>query len=373
VDAVNYEGNVEGYVGESVKIIIELKDSNTNGVITGASISYVWEYGVGTLTDNGDGTYETEVKIPENTQGNHELTLIISKEGAVYKVREFGVAISVSTRELPNYFMWIIIAILLAVSAILGAMSYRSYVVIPKRRRRESELITKTQRFKDIRNIQAIVLVQNQSGVPLYFKNFGHFEDRDKELFSGFIQAITTLGEEFARRDSVLLGEGSEAKLFGEDILELNFKYFHTLISDYQHLRIVMILQEKCSERLRKQINLLSATICSQLGEDITNFQGAVDIFEEHIPPILNNFLGLHFKARFHLNTEDTSYNIKLNKLSVMNPLEYKIIQTIETHTTVEKDFLLESILDWMSQEEENFMITAIESLVQKKILIHSK
>jgi hypothetical protein len=58
-------------------------------------------------------------------------------------------------------------------------------------------LLSKTQRFKDLKNIQAIVVIHKLSGVPIYSKSYSILEKHKKELFSGFIQAITMIGEEF--------------------------------------------------------------------------------------------------------------------------------------------------------------------------------
>ena len=57
---------------------------------------------------------------------------------------------------------------LIAIIGIFGVLSLRSYVILPKRRRRETELINKVQVFKDVWNIRAVILIHKQSGLPIY-------------------------------------------------------------------------------------------------------------------------------------------------------------------------------------------------------------
>ena len=53
---------------------------------------------------------------------------------------------------------WIIIGILLLVVGILVIFFLQTYIFLPRKEDRELDLISRTQKFRDIRNIQAIIL-----------------------------------------------------------------------------------------------------------------------------------------------------------------------------------------------------------------------
>ena len=69
-------------------------------------------------------------------------------------------------------------------------------------RRKESELLSITQPFKDAWNIQAVILIHKESGLPMYSEELTIMEDEDgSTLLSGFVQAITAFSEKFIERE----------------------------------------------------------------------------------------------------------------------------------------------------------------------------
>ena len=68
-------------------------------------------------------------------------------------------------------------------------MSYRSYVVLPKKRKKLDALLRRTQRFKDMRNLRAVVLVHKRSGLLIHTESYSFLDDENKLIFTGFTQA----------------------------------------------------------------------------------------------------------------------------------------------------------------------------------------
>jgi len=270
-----------------------------------------------------------------------------------------------------NPYLELIIIISIAVITVLGALSIRSYVILPRKRRREADLLSRTQRFKDIQNIQAIVCIHRDSGIPLYTKSYSILEKHKKEIFSGFIQAILTVGEEMVGRKEE---NGNLDELGEEDgsrtILELDFKYFFCLICDRQDLRVIFVLTERASDRLKSVISDLSLGAMLELSEQIGNWDGAIHEFEARFPVIINKYVELYFKEAFTINNAE--FIAKIRKENELNSMETRILNVIYSFTQGKKEFYLKTIFEIIHEKNEDVVIDGIEGLIKKQVIIPS-
>jgi hypothetical protein len=371
VDIVGHEENptIKAEIGGSLVLQIELRDRDTNQFIENATVLYEWRYGVGELEEMTPGTYKLTVGLPENLQGNFIFNLIISKEGTVYKTTQSSFFLVIGEPQFPIFLIWIIIIISALIISVLGILSLRSYVILPRRRKKEAELLARTQRFKDIENIQAIVAIHRDSGIPLYSKSYSILEKHKKELFSGFIQAIITVGKEMVGKkgeDLIELNEEDGSRT----ILELDFKYFYCLICDRQDLRIIFILTEKASDRMKKQISDLSLGAMIELSEQIENWDGAIHEFESMFPPIINKYVELYFKEPFTINNAE--FIAKLRKEGELNSMETRILNVIYSIAKDKKEFYLKTIFEVVHEKNQDLIIDGIEGLIKKQVIIPS-
>jgi hypothetical protein len=319
-------------------------------------------------------TYRTFIELPENLHGNFRFNLIITPENPIYKTFQdsFIVVIEapvVNTPGFPEYLFWIIIGVLIIVASVLGALSLRSYVFLPRRRRREAELLSKTQRFKDLKNIQAIVIVHRLSGIPLYTKTYSILEKHKKELFSGFIQAITTIGEEFTDTEKEEKLDPKKDSYGVEKIIELDFKYFYCLIADMEDIRAVFILNNISSERLRNQISNMMLALNLKLSQELENWDGSLEIFEEQVPLIIEEYFELFYKGSFTLPRKINL--IKLRKEKSLTKMEIRVLNVIQSMSKrTEEPITLNSIIDLVSEDNKDLVIEAVEVLIGQKLII---
>jgi len=374
VKYIGFEDSIEAEIGETINITIQLLDPKTNISIEHAYVRYSWEYGIGTLNETEPGIYQVFIELPENLQGNFKFNLIITPENIIYKttINSFIVVIRVpivNGSEFPNYLLWIIIGVLLIVASALGALSLRSYVFLPRKRRKEAELLSKTQRFKDLKNIQAIVVVHNLSGIPIYSKSYSILEKHKKELFSGFIQAITTIGEEFIDKEINEIESTELEKGYGiEKMIELDFKQFYCLIADKEDIRIVFILKERSSERLKSQISHLILALNLKLSNKLEDWDGSLDDFQILIPEILNEYFELYYKDSFILS--DDINLITMKKERKLTKMEMRVINVVQSMSEDKKIADLNNIIELVSEENKDLIIEAIESLLRQKLII---
>ncbi|MFX0139741.1 MAG: hypothetical protein ACFFDN_39240, partial [Candidatus Hodarchaeota archaeon] len=328
VDPVGFEDTINAEIGATINIQINLMEPSTNNSIENAYITYSWDYGIGTINETIPGMYQASIKLPENLRGNYKFNLIITPEDPFYKTTKYSFIVIIgepiiSEDGFLGYLLWIIIGVLVSIASALGILSLRSYVFMPRKRRKESELLAKTQRFKDLNNIQAIVIIHKLSGIPIYSKSYSILEKHKKELFSGFIQAITTIGEEFSERGITELEPTELEKSYGaEKIIELDFKQFYCLITDIEDIRVVFILKERSSERLKSQVSALALALNLKLSEELEMWDGSLDKFELIIPKIINEYFELYYKDSFKL--ADDLNLIKLKKEKATQESTYR-------------------------------------------------
>ncbi|MFX1477249.1 MAG: hypothetical protein ACFFCI_03870 [Promethearchaeota archaeon] len=92
----NISGNslIEVFAGETIHIEVELTDEDFGGPIIDATVTYLWVFGQGVLTDlNSDGIYE--VNLTTKMVGNYNLEIIAYK-GANYEFESFQITIIIT-------------------------------------------------------------------------------------------------------------------------------------------------------------------------------------------------------------------------------------------------------------------------------------
>ncbi len=370
VISIDFDDKVDAEPGEDLTIEIQLKEAGSNTNIDGAIVSYSWEYGVGDLNDKGNGIYELELELPADIEeDDYKVTLIISTAGSVYKATEYSFIVDVALEEEEeglNLIFWIIIAVLLGVISILGALSIRSYIYLPRKRKKEAELLAKTQRFKDLSNIQAIVVIQKMTGIPVYIRSFGILEKQKKELFSGFIQAITSIGAEIIKKPAIIVEKHESDK--PEKLIEIDFKQFFCLVADKENIRCVIILKDKASERLKEQTSALSFAIQLKLRDQFEEWDGELTQFEIKIPPIINEYFELYYKGLFTLTKPYVLSEIR--KKEELNKMETRILNVIRSFAKSKSEFHLEYILELIAEENKDLVIEGIESLIKRNVIL---
>jgi hypothetical protein len=375
VDPVGFEDTINAEIGQTINIELLLLDPNTNNSVEDAIITYSWGYGIGTINQTIPGTYEVSIKLPEGLQGNFRFDLIITPNNSIFKSTQYSFIVVIGEPVIggngfPSLLLWIIIGILVSVASVLGVLSLRSYVILPRKRKKEAELLSKTQRFKDLKNIQAIVVVHKMSGIPIYSKTYSILEKHKKELFSGFIQAITTVGEEFSEEENNVEESKDSPSHYGtEKILELDFKYFYCLIADKEDVRVVFVLKEKSSERLKSQVSNLILALNLKISRELENWDGSLDIFEETIPTIINEYFELYYKGSFRLSAKLDL--LTLRKEKNLSKLEIRVLNVIQSSSKRNNNIVnLDDIIDLVSEENKDLIIEALEVLIDRKMII---
>jgi hypothetical protein len=378
VQPIGFEDTIDAEIGDTIIIQLQLLDPNTNNSIENASITYSWKHGVDSINQTDPGIYQANIDLPDKVKGNYKFELEIIPQNSTYKTTLYSFIVVISdpipgADPFASLFLWIIIGVLVSIASVLGVLSIRSYVILPRKRKKEAELLSKTQRFKDLRNIQAIVIVHRISGIPLYTKTYSILEKHKRELFSGFIQAITTIGEEFTEDEKTKEKLDKKKESYGnEKIIELDFKYFYCLIADKEDIRVVFVLKEKSSERLKTQISHLMLALNLKLSQELENWDGSLDLFEEIVPKIIAEYFELYYKGSFTLPRKLDLF--KLRKEKTLSKMEIRVLNVVQSMLKRNEDIInLNSIIELISEENKDLVIRAIEVLIERKLIIPIK
>jgi len=371
IKPINFQDSLQITAGETNIIIIKLTDPYTDVPIDNASVFYSWEFGLGYFDYISNGTYELELKIPKEIKGNHKMTLIVSKQGSIYKTTEFSFIISAENPSQSNSLPWFVLAILITVISILGIISLRSYLIIPLKKKRESDLLAKTQRYKDTMNIETILISDRNSGLHLYSKSYSVLKNYQNELLTGFIQAITLISNEIVGKENIekISIKSDKYKDF-EKIIELDFKHFNFFISDYRDYRIIFILKDKASERFKIKAAEFLSSIDQLASDKLKKWDGSVEVYNNMLPPLLEKHFHLSYREKFKINPV---INIsEVVKEGEFNKPGRRLINVIVSMTRVQEEFYLEDVLTTMHGKSKDKLIKALEKIITEQIIISS-
>jgi len=283
----------------------------------------------------------------------------------------FQISYSIWIEDKPasNELIWIILIIAFIVIGILTALSLRSYVILPRTQRKKSYLSQRTQKFKDIRNLQAIIAMHRPSGLPVYSQSYSSIMKGKNTLFSGFIQAVSIIGEEMTRSDKkAFKAKKNKDKLNFHKVVELDLKQFYCLILDVEELRTVLILKSKSSKRLKEILVHFNFALYVKISERLKNWNNDIHSLDDTIQPLVYEYFDIYYKDPFKVNIQESEL-LKYKKKLNLSKFEFHIMNTIFLLLKEKSHFKLMDILEKETDKDEDAIINATESLIEFKLI----
>jgi hypothetical protein len=179
----------------------------------------------------------------------------------------------------PSLDLGTIILILVIVTIGISALGIASYRVLKKMRQKRIE---KTQdvynQYIDLLNLEFLMVIDKQSGLPIYTQNFsgGKIDD---EFISGILQAVQNSVDD-------LRGLGNKGQSIRKE-----YKDLILIITDFVNLRLILITRKSPSKYLIYSIEQFAYDIYKNYGNLIDSFNG------ETVP-----FTGIEDLLRQHFN-----------------------------------------------------------------------
>ena len=95
----------------------------------------------------------------------------------------------------------------------------------------------------------------------------------------------------------------------------------------------------------------------------------SLDLFEEMIPPIINEYIELYYKDAFKISKKINI--IKLRKEKALSKMEIRALNVIQSYSERNDNLInLNNIISLVSEENKDLIIEAIESLIKRKMII---
>ncbi|MFX0069170.1 MAG: hypothetical protein ACFE7I_08870, partial [Candidatus Hodarchaeota archaeon] len=154
-----------------------------------------------------------------------------------------------------------------ALAIAVASLSYRHLIIVPQRKRKLVAMEKAAETFRNVRNIQDLLILEKQSGLVLFERPFRE-KPFNPDLFGGFIQAIASFGGEIA--------EGAEVSL-----QELTYRDFRILLNDGNYIRTALILADSPTETLLVKLKLFTAAFEETYHKQISEFNGSVEVFDD--------------------------------------------------------------------------------------------
>ena len=269
-----------------------------------------------------------------------------------------------------NPFLLIILFSSLILILILGFLSFRAYILLPRKIKKRNYLLRRTQKFRDINNIQALLLMHKPSGLAIFTHSYSR-QLRDKDvLFSGFIQAISIIGQEIANEkfnEQAL--KGPKSKIEEQKVVELDLKTFHCLILDIEDLRAVLVLMTKASKRLKQILFNFASRIYFEIESELNHFDHDLNYYQKVIPPYLDEYFELYYKNQFKISHLENDIDL-IKRKHHLNNLQNQVLKNIFLILTQNNSFKLLDVVQKLNRVNEDLVIDAIESLIEKKIIV---
>lgn len=132
--------------------------------------------------------------------------------------------------------------------------------------------------------------------------------------------------------------------------------------------RIVLILNEKASERLKEQVKPMLFAICTKLAEQFENWDGELDAFQRLAPPIISEYLDLFYKEQFIFAKPEIFAMIR--KESTLSAIENRVINVIYSFAKGKVPFKFGRIFELIHEENRDLVIDAIETLLARNMIV---
>ncbi|MFX0139856.1 MAG: hypothetical protein ACFFDN_39815, partial [Candidatus Hodarchaeota archaeon] len=276
----------------------------------------------------------------------------------------------IPTESSSFLLLWTVIILLLLIVSVLSGLILRSYYFIPHKMKKKTNLLLRTQKFKDAENIQGILLIHSESGLPIFTKNYSYLMEDKKTLFSGFIQAISLVSDEISIK-KLHKSNSNEASngITLKKIVELDFKHFYCLILDIEEIRTVLILKNKSSKRLKQQMLNFTLEVYLRNVERLKDWDHNLDFFNKEIPPLINKYFDLFYKDFFKIAIEKSNLH-RIKKDMNISKREYQLMTNIFQFSQEDGKFKLMTLIEKLNDKNEDLIIDGIEALINHKLII---
>jgi len=139
INTITGESSLSAKSGQDFKLKLLINNTNFGGVIKGATVSFMWDFGLGELTDlDNDGVYEI---ILQNVKvGSHIITITAFTSGDLYEFETYTIVLNVIAESGVD-LTWIVIGLAGGIMGLVSVfISYQKHFKYPPMVRKARKL-----------------------------------------------------------------------------------------------------------------------------------------------------------------------------------------------------------------------------------------
>ncbi|MBD3197703.1 MAG: hypothetical protein GF317_21805 [Candidatus Lokiarchaeota archaeon] len=270
-----------------------------------------------------------------------------------------------------DYLPYILIAV--GIVAGISLIAYRG-VVVPRRRKRQEALKKIYQRLSDIENIQYILILTKEGGVPVFSKSLADVPI-DESLVSGFLSAISSFGEEI----------GYKMKKQKGGLEELSYRQFKITMDEGQYIRTALLLLKRPSDSIKIKLTEFNKSFEASFKSRLVKYTGEVipeagimriveDIFEADLlypHQIVENKAKEYLKStsrgdlgkKILIVAKDDEFESSFYLRDMINHLKTKGIDELRSFEALEK--LKKDDVVFAINPRTNYLIDQLQPVIQ--------
>ncbi len=151
ITTITGESSLSTKSGQNFRLKLLINNTDFGGIITGATVSFIWEYGLGELTDlDNDGVYE--ITLQNVKVGSHVIT-ITAFAGDSYEFETYEIVLNVIA-ESGFDLTWIVIGLTGGIMGLVSVfISYQKYFKYPPMVRKVRKLRKKINKGKKTKSL----------------------------------------------------------------------------------------------------------------------------------------------------------------------------------------------------------------------------
>ena len=155
INTITGESSLSAKSGQDFKLKLLINNTNFGGVIKGATVSFMWDFGLGELTDlDNDGVYEI---ILQNVKvGSHIITITAFTSGDLYEFETYTIVLNVIAESGVD-LTWIVIGLAGGIMGLVSVfISYQKHFKYPPMVRKARKLRKNIRKGKKTKAISVI-------------------------------------------------------------------------------------------------------------------------------------------------------------------------------------------------------------------------
>lgn len=354
----------EVMVGDSIHLEATLSNEEKQTGLANETIEFyiiftAFDFIKRTAITDAQGHAIIEIQIPDDKSNYPSFHVELKYEGsATCESANYSAEASIVIMTWGKIIISILPYIVAAVAVVLGSyLSYRQFVAVPRRRRRQAHIEKIASKYSDLINLQHILVIHSTTGSCIYQHSFGE-ATFDPDLISGFLTALSAFEGELKipMPSKTPFGEKVPHKEEASRGFELSYANFKILLNVGHLIRTALILSASPSESLRNSLGEFVDKFEVNYKGELIDWRGAMAPFKTTDKLIEQTF-------ETSLLWPHVIESISEERMKALNSLESSLVTLALTMQREKQYFFLPALVPMLEKVRHTPMVEILGSI----------